>query len=161
NVSACLCCLFVSGPRTWGERLRQHAPLLSSDDASISVLPSRVKELVGRTEQRKGPQVRAFSPIKRASALVVATSNATGHYRSIRSINPRDLHRAVAACIRSTKLEPEARTVMATPVLVTPVTVTIAITPAVVLSGCRHRHRKQRQRCQGDKSCLHGVFSSG
>src|SRR5437899_13011695 len=47
---------------------------------------------------------------------------------------------------------------MATPVAVTPAVVTptmVTITPAAVLSERRRCHRKQRERCQGDKSCLH------
>src|SRR5262245_29354729 len=98
-------------------------------------------------EARKGPHVRALSLVKRTSALLVATSNATGHHRSIRSMNPGDFYRAVATCIRSAKLESNARTMVTTPVVVTPFAVTVTMTPAVVLSGRWHRHRKQRQRC--------------
>ena len=72
----------------------------------------------------------------------------------------RDLHRAVSTCIRSAYVYANAGTVVATPVVVTPAVVTVAVTPTI-LSGRRRSHRKQRQRCDGDKSCLHAAFSSG
>jgi hypothetical protein len=110
--------------------------------------------------KRKGPSVGPFPPSSIRPASVVAASNATGHDRSIRSMDFRDLHRAVSTCICSAYVHPNARAVVATPVVVTPAVVTIAVTPAI-LSGRRRSHCKQRQRCNGDKSCLHAVFSSG
>ena len=75
-------------------------------------------------------------------------------------MDSRNLHRAVSTCIRSAYVDPNAGAVVATPVVVTPAMVTVAVTPTI-LSGHRRGHRKQRQRCDGDKSCLHAALSSG
>ena len=106
---------------------------------------------------RKDLPVEAFSLVKDAVGLLVALSNATGHRRAIRAMHLRDPHGAVAACIRPAHIHCNARAVVATPVVVMPAMVTITPT---ILRGRRRRYRKQRQRCQSDKSYLHCVFSS-
>ena len=107
---------------------------------------------------RKDPKWGPFLP-PRGHGLLVAASNATGHRRSIGAMDLRDLHGAVATCIRAAHVYRNARTVVTmTPVTVMPTVVTITPT---ILSGrrcCCYRH--QRQRCQSDKSYLHSAFSS-
>ena len=104
----------------------------------------------------KDPPVGAFSRVRDAARLVAA-SNATSHRRSIGAMDPRDLHGAVATCIRPAHIDRNAGTVVMTPVAVMPAMV--AITPTI-LSGRRRYCRNQRQRRQRDKNCLHVAFSS-
>src|SRR5882724_7005250 len=106
---------------------------------------------------RKDPQWGPFLSVRSAAGCLVAASNATGHRRSIGAMDLRDLHRAVATCIRPAHIHRNARTVVATPVVVMPAVVTITPT---ILSGRRRCYRNQRQRCQSDKNCLHSAFSS-
>src|SRR5262245_34946899 len=109
--------------------------------------------------KRKDPAVwRGLFSVSRDAALLVAATNATGHRRSIWSMDFRDPHRAVAACIGAADIDRNSRTVMMTPIAIVPAVVTVAPT---ILSGRWRNHRKQRQRCQSDKSCLHYAFSSG
>src|SRR5262245_58036296 len=101
---------------------------------------------------RKDLPVEAFSLVKDAAELLVALSNATGDRRAIRAMHLRDPHGAVAACIRPAHIHCDARAVVMTPVPFMPAV--IAITPTI-LSGRRRCCRKQRQRRQCDKNCLH------
>src|SRR5262249_41244794 len=96
-----------------------------------------------KTPEGSGPFLR-----QSCRANLVAAANATG-YGSAIPMDLRDLHGAMTASIRTADVDRHTRTVVATP---------IVVMPATILSGCRRCNRKQRQRCQCDKSSLHCVL---